>query len=317
MASPKSTAIRIIGRKLANGPTAWTPTGWCSQPHWNTAVTRPRAAATDNGKARAAFTGTTPARLAASVHLGHTSHAQQSIGPRPKHQLLQTTGPLQVPCLRCREDTLPQTPYVVLDPLPVHLVPVENIVLRSVHHHSKAVLVPNLSFGSNLVGHRHASQAHLTRVSPLSGSGIRPVSGQLYGNDRRRTGHTVPFSCRLSATGIRFSGHPFPAEGLGHPHGRLTGRRAHDRTPTGFPRSTRSRSDREGCPCTPRAAVLTRAPAPLGDGPGRQKIPGRRLSLHSGQPLHPAQASHPAGLTITRHQTEVHSRSPVRSAPCP
>jgi hypothetical protein len=31
-------------------------------------------------------------------------------------------------------------------------------------------------------------------------------------------------SCRLSATGVRFSGHPVPAGELGLPHGRLTTR---------------------------------------------------------------------------------------------
>jgi hypothetical protein len=32
----------------------------------------------------------------------------------------------------------------------------------------------------------------------------------------------VSVSCRLSATGIRFSGHPVPAGELSLPHGRLT-----------------------------------------------------------------------------------------------
>src|SRR6516165_6155878 len=48
-------------------------------------------------------------------------------------QLLQTTDLLQVPCLARREDPLPQPPYVILGPSPVHTVPVQNIALRSVH----------------------------------------------------------------------------------------------------------------------------------------------------------------------------------------
>lgn len=37
------------------------------------------------------------------------------------------------PGLRCREDSLPQPPYVLLGPAPVHLVPVRQPVLWSVH----------------------------------------------------------------------------------------------------------------------------------------------------------------------------------------
>lgn len=33
----------------------------------------------------------------------------------------------------------------------------------------------------------------------------------------------VPVSCRLSATGIGFLGHPVPAQEFGLPHGRPTG----------------------------------------------------------------------------------------------
>jgi hypothetical protein len=39
-----------------------------------------------------------------------------------------------MPCLRCREDALPQASYVRLDLAPVHAVPVEQAVLRSVRH---------------------------------------------------------------------------------------------------------------------------------------------------------------------------------------
>ena len=39
---------------------------------------------------------------------------------------------------------------------------------------------------------------------------------------RRRSRPVVPVSCCLSATGIRFLGHPAPAGELGLPHGRLT-----------------------------------------------------------------------------------------------
>src|SRR6476659_4606027 len=33
------------------------------------------------------------------------------------------------------EDSLPQPPYVILDPMPLHGIPVDDLVLRSVHRH--------------------------------------------------------------------------------------------------------------------------------------------------------------------------------------
>ena len=50
--------------------------------------------------------------------------------------------------------------------------------------------------------------------------------------------------------------------------------------------------------------------------PGRLTVTDRHPPLHSGQSLNPAGVFRLAGLTLTRHQTEVHSRSPVRSSPC-
>jgi hypothetical protein len=74
-----------------------------------------------------------PGRLAASIDLRHPPHAQQSVRTGTQHQPLQVADPFQVPGLRRREDSLPQPPYVVLDPTPIHSVPVQDIVLRSVH----------------------------------------------------------------------------------------------------------------------------------------------------------------------------------------
>ncbi len=93
-------------------------------------------------------------RLAASVALGHPPHAHKSVGARPEHQLLQTADPLEVPCLRCRKDTLTQTPYFVLDSGPVHQPPVEIVVLRSVRRHGSAAVAPNLPFSSGVFDHR-------------------------------------------------------------------------------------------------------------------------------------------------------------------
>ena len=53
---------------------------------------------------------------------------------------------------QAREDALPQTPYVVFDPLPVDRQPVEIVVLRSVHHGD--AVASNVPIGSGVVGHR-------------------------------------------------------------------------------------------------------------------------------------------------------------------
>jgi hypothetical protein len=69
-----------------------------------------------------------------SVELRNAPNRQQRVRPRPEHQLLQVPDPWQVPHLRGREDPLPQAPYILLAGTPRHSVPVEDLVLRSVHH---------------------------------------------------------------------------------------------------------------------------------------------------------------------------------------
>ena len=103
--------------------------------------------------------------------------------------------------------------------------------------------------------------------------------------------------------------HPIPAEGLGLPHGWLTGqdllpgprrgyRVPHARAATGV-----------GAPYNPRTMVLAR--------PGR--LPDRHPPLPSGQSLNPATTSHHARLSFTGHQqgfTHVHpSGLPLARAP--
>ena len=65
------------------------------------------------------------------------------------------------------------------------------------------------------------SQAHLTRVSALSGPGTSPCPASCAGRPAE-AGRGAPVSCCLSAAGVRFPGHPTPAGGLGLPCGRLT-----------------------------------------------------------------------------------------------
>jgi hypothetical protein len=119
--------------------------------------------------------------------------------------------------IRCRSP-----PYVVLNGPPIDRVPVEDVALRSVHR--------TLRHG---VQHAHRFWWLLHRV--VTGSPdprqrpFRPeqrlVSGQLSGTVSGGADPLSRFPAALSATGIRFLGHPAPAEEFGLPHGRLTGHR--------------------------------------------------------------------------------------------
>ena len=110
-----------------------------------------------------------PGGHAASIALGHLTHADQRVRPGPQHHLLQGPDLRPVPLLRRLEDPSPQPPYSALVSAPVDGVPVPGLVLGSVHvpgtrrHRGggKGVSrhVSNLSFGSG---------GHLRR--PLKGS---------------------------------------------------------------------------------------------------------------------------------------------------
>ncbi len=159
-----------------------------------------------------------PGRLTASIALGRLPHADQRVAPAPQQQLLQVPDRGQVPVLRRREDSLPQSPYVVLMVPPIDGFPREGHVLGSVHHR-----VSNLSFGSGDLGDRITSQAHLSTSAPLSrpgtGPGIQPVIQQ-----RRPGGAIQGCAGFLSAFARRHSllGHPVPAREFRSPHGRPT-----------------------------------------------------------------------------------------------
>ena len=158
-----------------------------------------------------------PGRPAASVDLRHPPHAHQSVAAGAEHQLLQVADLSQVPGLRCREDPPSQTPYVLFDLAPVHSVPVEAIVLRSVHQIG-VQLVPRF-------GVLPSSLRRLTRpASALFRAGQQPYPASYAGTAGGGASTRFPVSCCLSATGIRFSGLPAPAAEFSLPHGRPTGR---------------------------------------------------------------------------------------------
>ena len=145
-----------------------------------------------------------------------------------------------------------------------------------------------------------SSQAHLTRVSTLSGPGSCP-----YPASSARRPAEGPASCPgfLSPFGHRHSlprssvprwgdwafltvGLPAPARGP-DPIGVPTFH-THEMRPGWVPPVSRGRR------CSP----------------GRLEIPGRRLPLLSGQSLHPAPATHRPRLTHNETSTEVHAIHP-------
>ena len=165
-------------------------------------------------------------------------------------------------------------------------------------------IVPNLPFGSGDRA-RSSSKAHPPHVGTLSGPGTRPGIRPVMRDPTRRWSTVVPVSCCLSATGIRFLGVLFPL-GVSLPHGRPTDPPAVGRTATGFPRSTRMRHDRIGCPHYPGTAMLTRPTANHRSPPAASQRPV----------LHPGAASIHPGLNVTGHQG-IYSRSPQPVFPSP
>ena len=245
---------------------------------------------------------------AASILLRHPPHADQRVGVRTEHQLLQIADPFEVPCLTRRENPLPQTAHVLLGGTPINSVPLHKNVRRSVHVSGDRLgvqLVLRLrhikvkGFFTDSPGPRQLP------CGPGTSSRIQPVIQ----DDHWKPVVFLPVSCRLSAAGIRFLDHPVPLEisaflTVGLP--RRSTRRLGPQP--GFPRSTRVRYDRGGCPLYPGAVVSTRATRnePL----GTRRFPTASPTALLRQPIDRASA-------VTRHQPRVHSRSPVRSSPRP
>jgi hypothetical protein len=199
--------------------------------------------------------------------------------------------------LRHREDPSALLPYAVLHWLRA----------SSPGRFTASAAASNLPGSSGVLPWRLFTSSPGPRQHPFEFRQM-PVSGQL--SRERPAGEpaiNIPVSCCLSATGIRFLGHPSP---LGD---RPPSRSAHrprsnpcDRNPTGFPRSTRLRYDRGGCPLYPEANGVSRPES-------RPRISGAASQRHA---LHPHHHSH-RRARLNEASTGVHSRSPVRSSPSP
>ena len=107
----------------------------------------------------------------------------------------------------------------------------------------------------------------------------------------------MPVSCRLSATGIRFLGHPDPAEEFSLPYGRPTSPTALD--PNGVS-TFRTHETRPGwAPSLPRGG---------GVPPTGRDCPRPAPAASQRPALHPAHASHLRGPGSDEASTKVHSR---------
>ena len=152
----------------------------------------------------------------------------------------------------------PPTSYDVHAVLPNMQQSVEVVALRSVHH-SMAV-VSNLTCPSvwlslvTVAPHRPTWPRQ-----PPFGSGHTPGIRPVIRHDRRRCRPSVPVSCRLSATGIRFLAIHIPLGNWAFLTVGLPAPVPRNRTPTGLPRCTRRETAGEGALCTPGTAVLITA----------------------------------------------------------
>jgi hypothetical protein len=167
-------------------------------------------------------------------------------------------------------------------------------------------MASNLSVGSSVVVNRPSTGSPDPRQLPFGSGHQAPVSGRLCGTISGGADHHVPVSRCLSTTGIRFSGHPSPAEEFNLPHGRPT-------RPAGL--------DLDGI-VTFRTSKMRSDWAPPST-PGRRCSPGLIVPLASAcrfstaSPAHPATTSHLRGSTMTRRRRGfTHVRPPDLPLAC-
>ena len=173
---------------------------------------------------------------------------------------------------------------------PVDRPPVESVVLRSVHQRGHAARGVQLVLRFRRHRHRFLTGSPDPRQHPF-GSGQLPVSGQL----SETTGGGPAILPRFP---VAFRPPAFASQVILSPLGDwaflTVGLPATDvrRTPTGLPRSTRTRYDRGGCLLYPGAAVLNPADWKSSAGACRftAASPAPRLAIHR------------RGSRITRHQ---------------
>jgi hypothetical protein len=220
---------------------------------------------------------------------------------------------LEVSCLRCREDPLPQTPYVVLHSAPVDRRPVADLVLRSVHHNVRARgrlrrLRHICRHGVQLVLRfrclsSRASQAHQIHVSTLSGRGIDPYPASYAEAADGGVGTAASVSCFLSAAGVGFLDLPAPAEELGLPCGRLTRRYRLDLIGVVAFRMSEIRT-----------GWVSSGPRGRWCAPDRRALPVGTCRLPATGPYHPFELPID-GRLLDEASSRIHPHSPGRPSP--
>src|SRR6266516_608867 len=154
------------------------------------------------------------------------------------------------------------------------------------------IAVPNLPIGSGVSVHPVVTGSPDPRQLPF-GPGTRPYPASYPRTIWRRCQHSGSrFPAALSATGLRFLGHPSPAGELSLPHGRPTGSLCLP-DPNGVVMLHMSKTRPARAPPFPRGRWCA---------PGRRLSSGRHPPLSSGQSLRPRWNIPPAGLTFTRRQ---------------
>src|SRR6266516_7411632 len=154
------------------------------------------------------------------------------------------------------------------------------------------IAVPNLPIGSGVSVHPVVTGSPDPRQLPF-GPCTRPYPASYPRTIWRRCQYSGSrFPAALSATGLRFLGHPSPAGELGLPYGRPTGSLCLP-DPNGVVMLHMSKTRPGRAPPLPRGRWCA---------PGRRLSSGRHPPLSSGQSLQPRWNIPPAGLTFTRRQ---------------
>ena len=120
---------------------------------------------------------------------------------REQHQLLKIADLLQTPCLRGHEDPLPQPPYVLLNRPPPHSIPVNKVVLGSVHHDRGVQLAPSVP-ASSLIGLRKLTRPASAPFQVKAPTSIRPVMREPLTKEPA-SGSRFPAAFRLPAFASR------------------------------------------------------------------------------------------------------------------
>ncbi len=197
---------------------------------------------------------------------------------------------------------LPQPPYVILDRTPVDRMPVEDLVLGSVHHHTRRPEGRRRG-GVQLVRRFQRRRHVLSTGSPDSrqhpfGSGISPYPAGYPPTRRwRPTPTCLRFPVAFRHAGIRFWVILCPLRSWAFLAVGLPATPTACRTPTGLPRSTRARHDRDGCPLYPEDG---------GAHPTGNDVSGRHPPLPSGQSLDPTCNIPPARVPPDEASSRVH-----------